>query len=240
MKLFVGVRRSHGYDIVGNEYLAATNAAKTPRLKRLAVVGGEGYLCLEDKSRDLGRNLDNYLVGVGHVVLIELCSRVDDEVNDVVHGSLGVHNSAARLVVKAVYREICGVCKRACRDLHSGVHKLGRALRAVNVVDLEVEILRLIDGKLLDCVGECLCGGHVGVLGVVLDLNLAYAADLDDSALVLDVTLKLTVAVCNCDVLLVKLCVKIFAPYVGNKVCNSHNKFPFFLSVPFFHGIKNF
>ena len=129
-----------------------------------------------------------------------------------------------------------------------GFQQFGTGLHEVDVVQLEVEVLRLGDLQILHIVGQRGGSGDVGILGVVGNGDRADAADVDHVASFFDFALIVAVAVRNGNVLGVQRVHHGRAPNFGNKAGNRHfvksflflKNFVFGLpSMPFLHREQN-
>ena len=74
-------------DVVGNVDLAARDLAEKTGLKRVGVFRAKLDLSLENKRRDLGRNLNHDLVRAENVRLHHLSLEVDDVIHDLIRSN---------------------------------------------------------------------------------------------------------------------------------------------------------
>ena len=210
-------------DLIGDVDLTAGNRADIAVLQAFGVVGAQRRLLLEDLRGDNRGNLHRNFAWVGDVLRKQQGARVDDRVDEVAGAAGGAGHALAGVLDQGVDVGVGGGGKRCGGGVQRGLHHLGAGLHPVEVVDLEVEVLRLINDQLLGVVGERCGGGDVGVLGVVGDGDGNQTADLDGAALFLDVPLVHPVAVCHADISAVECVKEGFAPDFGNKVYKCHD-----------------
>jgi hypothetical protein len=95
-------------------------------------------------------------------------------------------------------------------------------LRTVNIVDLEIEVICLIDLEVSSLVVEQLGRADIGVFDIVPNGHVINAANANGAALFFDIAFKLSVAVRNSNVGLVKGIQEALAPNGRNKIKKRH------------------